>query len=105
MTNLKAARDARRAPTHPGQVLREDVLPALNVPVQTAAKELGISRQTLHRLLAETIAVTPAMALRLGKFCGNGPDLWLNLQRAYDLWHAERDMAKELAKIPTRTAA
>jgi plasmid maintenance system antidote protein VapI len=45
------------------------------------------------------------MALRIGKLCGNGPDLWLNLQRKYDLWRAEKDMAKDLAKIPTLTAA
>ena len=105
MTVHQAKRGRDRAPTHPGAILREDVLPALDIPVMTAAKELGVSRQTLHGVLAETIAVTPAMALRLGKFCGNGPELWLNMQRAYDLWHAEREMADEIAKIPTRRAA
>ncbi len=45
------------------------------------------------------------MALRLGKFCGNGPELWLNMQRARDLWNAEREMTAELAKIPTQRAA
>jgi addiction module HigA family antidote len=105
MTVHQAKRGADRAPTHPGAILREDVLPALDIPVMTAAKELGVSRQTLHGVLAETIAVTPAMALRLGKFCGNGPELWLNMQRAYDLWHAEREMVDEIAKIPTHRAA
>jgi addiction module HigA family antidote len=105
MTVHQAKRDRDRAPPHPGDVLREDVLPALNMPVMTAARELGVSRQTLHGVLAGTIAVTPAMALRLGKFCGNGPALWLNMQRAYDLWHVEREMADEIAKIPTRRAA
>ena len=105
MTVHQAKRDRDRAPPHPGEILREDVLPALNMPVMTAAKELGVSRQTLNGVLAGTIAVSPAMALRLGKFCGNGPALWLNLQRAYDLYRVEREMADEIAKIPTRRAA
>jgi antitoxin HigA-1 len=105
MASRKAIRDKNRPPTHPGALLREDILPALNMPVMTAANQLGVSRQTLHRLLAETLAVSPAMALRLGKFCGNGPELWLNMQMAYDLWSAERELAGELAKIPTRRAA
>jgi addiction module HigA family antidote len=101
----RAIRDRSRPPTHPGEILREDILPALNMPVQTAAKHLGVTRQTLHRILAEKLAVSPAMALRLGKFCGNGPELWLNMQRAYDLWHAKRKMTAELAKIRTQRAA
>jgi addiction module HigA family antidote len=86
-------------------VLREAVLPALDMSVSVAAKDLGVSRQTPHAILSGHGAVTPAMALRLGKFCGNGLELWLNLQRAYDLWHAEREMADELARIPTHRAA
>src|SRR5579862_5643534 len=105
MRTKKAIRDHGRAPTHPGALLREDILPALGIPVLTAANQLGVSRQTLHRLLAERLAVSPAMALRLGKFCGNGPEPWLNMQRAYDLWRVEREMAGELAKIPTHRAA
>jgi addiction module HigA family antidote len=49
--------------------------------------------------------VTPDMAVRLGKFCGNGPDLWLRLQATYDLWHAKRRLAKVVRRIPTRRAA
>jgi addiction module HigA family antidote len=97
--------DPHRAPTHPGELLREDVLPALGKPVAEVARELRISRQTLHAILAETAAVTPAMALRLGKFCGNGPNLWLNMQKARDLWHAERQLAEELKSIPTQRVA
>ena len=102
---MNTTRNQALPPTHPGAILGEDVLPALAMPVQTAAKHLGVSRQTLHRIIAGTHPVTPAMALRLGKFCGNGPDLWLNMQRAYDLWHAGREMADEIAKIPTHRAA
>ncbi len=104
MPAYAASRDQERAPVHPGEVLSEDVFPALNMPVAEAARQLGVSRQTLHAILAGTAAVTPAMALRLGKFCGNGPDLWLNMQKAYDLWHAERELADVLKTIPTHAA-
>lgn len=92
-------------PTHPGAVLREDVLPALNVTVTAAAKALGISRQQLHGILAEKKPISPAMAIRLGKYCGNGPDLWLAMQMRHDLALAMREMAKDVTKIPTATAA
>jgi addiction module HigA family antidote len=94
-------RDPNRVPTHPGAILREDVLPAIGEPVAVVARQLGVTRQHLHRVLAEKAAVTPDMAVRLGKFCGNGPELWLRLQQAYDLWHAERELKKVIAKIPT----
>ena len=81
-------------PVHPGEILREDVLPSLEMPVSTAAKHLGVTRQQLHRILAGTASITPEMALRLGKFCGNGPDLWLRMQQRHDLWRAERLLDK-----------
>ena len=90
-----------REPTHPGEVLREDVLPALGLSVSAAAMRLRVTRQTLHRILACEQGVTPEMAVRLGKFCGNGPDLWLAMQSARDLWHARRKLAAEVARIPT----
>lgn len=105
MTMYSAKRDIDRPPTHPGEILRDDVLIALNMPVSTAATQLGVSRAMLHRILSGTHGVSPNMALRLGKFCGNGPELWLNMQSAHDLWHAEREMRAELAKIPTHRAA
>lgn len=90
-----------RPPTHPGEILREDVLPALRLSVTEAARQLRIARQTLHRILAGEGSVTPEMALRLGRFCGNGPDVWLSLQQAHDLWNAERRMTEEIKKIPS----
>ena len=96
--------DPNREPVHPGALLREDVLPMLGESVAAVAKKLGVTRQHLHRVLAEKAPVTPDMALRLGKFCGNGPGLWLRMQQAYDLWHAERALRKVVAKIPTATA-
>ena len=94
-----------RRPTHPGEILREDVLPSLKLTVTDAAKELGVTRQTLHRVMTGEMAVTPAMALRLGRWCGNGPGLWLRMQVAYDLWYAERAIADKLSKIPSHVAA
>ena len=90
---------------HPGELLREEILPALARPKTEIAKLLGVSRQTLYDILAERQPVTPAMALRLGKLCGNGPDLWLNLQKRYDLDQAERELGEEIKSIPTLAVA
>ena len=96
---------AGHEPTHPGAILREDVLPSLRMSTAAAAQALGVSRQTLHAILTERASVTPEMAVRLGKLCGNGPALWLRMQQARDLWRAERDMADKVAAIPTMRAA
>lgn len=95
----------RRPPTHPGAVLREDVLPALGLTVSEAARQLRVSRQTLHRILAERAGISPETAVRLGKFCGNGAGIWLRMQQAHDLWLAERSLREELEKIPSHRAA
>lgn len=92
-------------PTHPGEILAEDVLPALNLSIAAAARELGISRQMLHKIISGTAPVTTEMALRVGKWAGNGPGLWLRMQQAYDLWHAEQAMAQVLADIPSHAVA
>ena len=90
---------------HPGELLREDIIPALGRSKAEIARLLGVSRQTLHDILREKKPVTVDMALRLGKLCGNGPVLWLNLQRAYDLENAAPRLASELDAIPTLHAA
>ena len=63
------------------------------------------SRQTLYDVLKERQPVTPVMALRLGKLCGNGPDLWLNLQKRYDLHLAEQELGAQIKRIPTLQVA
>jgi addiction module HigA family antidote len=88
-------------PMHPGELLREEVLPAIGRSKTEIAQLLGVSRQTLYDILAERQPVTPAMALRLGKLCGNGPRLWLNLQQQYDLAEAEHELEGALEAIPT----
>jgi len=105
MAEYRAKRDPNREPIAPAQSCADDVLPALGLSIVTAAEALKVSRQTLHRILAGKAAVTPEMALRLGKFCGNGPDIWLRLQDTYDLWHARRAIAGELAAIKAAKAA
>ena len=104
MTNSKAIKRGL-PPMHPGELLREDVLPALGKSKAEISRLLGISRQTLYDILGERAPVTPAMALRLGKLCGNGPDLWLNLQRIYDIKKAEEQLGDALAAIPTLNEA
>jgi len=91
-------------PTHPGVLFGEDVLPELDGGRRTIseiAMLLGVTRQTLHRVMAGRTAVTPEMAVRLGKLCGNGPNLWLNMQARYDASAATKRLGKELKKIPT----
>lgn len=104
MNVIAAKRNVDREPTHPGALLREDVLPALSLNVAEAARRLHVSRQTLHALLSQRKGFTPEMALRVGKLAGNGPALWLGMQQDFDLWHASRALADELKTI-TRAAA
>ena len=86
-------------PAHPGEILREDVLPALFMTKTAVAGALGISRQTLYDILNERQPVTAEMAVRFGKLFGNGAAFWLNLQRAHDLAIAERTV--DVSGIPT----
>ena len=81
------------------------MLPALGRPKTEIARLLGISRQTLYDILGEKQPITAHMALRIGKLCGNGPDIWLNLQQRYDLQMAEHELRDVLAGIPRLEAA
>ena len=86
-------------PAHPGEILREDVLPALGMTKTAVAGALGISRQSLYDIVNEKQPVTAEMAVRFGKLFGNGAAFWLNLQRAHDLAIAERTV--DVSGIPT----
>lgn len=85
-------RAASRCPTHPGAMLREIILPALNMSKTEIAVALGISRQTLHDIIAERQPITPPMAVRLAAAFGTSASSWLSMQSAYDLWHASREI-------------
>lgn len=91
-------------PVHPGELLREDVIPALGKPKAEIARLLGISRQQLYDILDEKKPITPNTALRFGKLCGDGPGIWLRMQQAYDLAAVEREIAPEIERIPTLAA-
>ena len=90
-------------PAHPAAILREDVLPALNLSVTEAASQLGVSRVMLSRLLNEHAGITPEMALRieqwLGVERGGRADLWLGMQLDYDLWQARKHAPKRVGKL------
>lgn len=76
-------------PPHPGETLREDVLPELQLTVTDAAKQLGVSRVTLSRLINGRSAISADMAIRLAQWLGGDPETWLRLQMQYDLWQAK----------------
>lgn len=92
-------------PVHPGEVLREDVFPALNKPKAEIARLLGTTRTTLYAIMNGEQAVTSDMALRVGKLTGTSPEMWMNLQQAYDLRVSEARLADVLKRIPTLEAA
>ena len=92
-------------PMHPGELLREDILPAVGRPKAEIARLLGISRQTLYDIINERQPVTPAMALRLAKMFGGNAESWTNLQRNYDLKIAEAELGDALDAIPRLEAA
>ena len=93
----------KRQPTHPGTILREDYLVPLEISVTEMAIKLGVSRKTLSKILNEKGAVTPDMALRLARAFDTTPDLWLNLQKNFDLWTAEHASSewKSVRRLPS----
>ena len=92
-------------PVHPGEHLREDILPALGKSKAEIARLLGVSRQTLYDVLNEKQPITANLALRIGKLVGGGAEIWLRMQQADDLQIAEKALAKEIERIPTLEAA
>jgi len=103
--SIKNTKQREIAPTHPGEMLKEDFMPDFNLTTAGLTQKIGVSRQTVNELLLERRAVSPAMALRLSKLFGNTPEFWLNAQRAVDLWNAKRDNKLEIEKIKPLEAA
>ena len=95
----------KRRPTHPGEMLREDFIPDYDLSVSGLAEALGVSRQSINELLRERRAVSPEMAIRLGRLFGNSAEFWLNAQRAIDLWEANQALKSEVARILPLNAA
>jgi len=97
--SITNTRRMKRRPTHPGEMLREDFLPDFGLTVAGLAEAAGVSRQSINELLLGRRAVSPEMALRLGRLFGNAPEFWLNAQRAVDLWDAAQTIKDDVARI------
>jgi addiction module HigA family antidote len=92
------ARKSGLPPVHPGEILKEDVLPSAGLTVTAAAKALGVSRQMLHDILSERKPLSVVMCLKLSRLLGSSPEVWMRLQAAYDLKTAEQDK-KIMARV------
>ena len=78
-------------PVHPGEIIKEDILPSVGLSVTAAAKALGVSRQMLHDILAERKPLSAVMCLKVARLFGSSPEVWMRLQAAYDLKLAEQN--------------
>jgi antitoxin HigA-1 len=88
----------KRAPVHPGRILLKHYIEPLDLKIVELADNLGVSRKAVSAIVNEHKAITSDMALRLSKAFGTTPELWLNLQRNYDLWQA-RNRSSEWKKV------
>ena len=95
---MKSLRDPKRRPTHPGAVLREDVLLQLDITQARFAAHMGVSRLTVSELLHEKRGLSAEIAVRLAKVLRTTPEVWLRMQQAVDLWDAQQD-AGRYAKV------
>ena len=96
---MNSLRSPNRRPTHPGAILREDVLPALAMTQVKLAERLGVSRLTVSELLNEKRALSTEMALRLGRLLDTSPESWLAMQDAVDLWEVRNAKLEELESL------
>lgn len=94
-------RNPSRRPTHPGAVLREDVMPELGITQAVLASHLGVSRLTVSELLHEKRGLTAEMAVRVSKVVGGSPESWLRMQEALDIWQAEMKFKENPSMAPT----
>jgi addiction module HigA family antidote len=95
---MKSLRNPNRRPTHPGAVLRNDILPALKMTQTELAARIGVSRLSVSELVHEKRAMSPEMALRIATLLNTSPESWLRMQEAVDLWTVRQDASK-LASI------
>ena len=88
---MKSMRDPKRKPTHPGEILREDVLPALRMTQGELAKRPGVSRLSVSDLLHGKRSLSADLAVRIGRLTNTTAESWLRMQSAVDLWELEQD--------------
>jgi addiction module HigA family antidote len=96
---MSTLRAKNRKPTHPGAILREDVLPSLGITQTELADRLGVSRRTISQILHEQRPLTADMAIRLSHFLGTTPESWLNMQQALDIWDLQHKNARIYQQI------
>lgn len=96
---MNTLRAANRRPTHPGAILREDILPSLGITQTELAEKLGVSRRTISQIIHEQRPMTPDMAIRLACFLGTTPESWLNMQQVLDVWELKRKNARSYEQI------
>jgi len=90
-------------PVHPGEILKEMYLDPLGITITALAANLGVARKTISQLINGHMGVSAEMALRLAKAFNTTPELWLNLQRNFDLWHAgERIKTSHIRSLRTK---
>ena len=90
-------------PIHPGIIFGDIVMPELRKDrtIAEIAALMGVSRATLHRIIAGDVAISVDMAIRIAKLCGGEPELWLDLQTDYDTFRAKKRLAREWDRIPS----
>jgi len=84
-----------RKPTHPGELVREDLLPATGITQGQLAKLMGISRRTVSEIIHERRRITPDIAIRLARVFNSTPEMWLNMQQSLDLWETNKNHGGE----------
>jgi len=99
---LKSLRNPNRRPTHPGVILREDILPELGITQAVFANHLGVSRLSVSEILHEKRGVSAEMAVRIAKVIGGSPESWLRMQAAVDLWEVEQKFKNNPAVVPMK---
>ena len=97
---MKSIRNPSRKPTHPGAVLREDVMPELGITQASFASYLGVSRLTVSEILNEKRGISPEMAMRISAVIGGSPEMWLRMQEALDLWMVAQKFKKNPKTAP-----
>jgi antitoxin HigA-1 len=95
----KTLNNRKRRPTHPGELLREEVLPATGLTQEQFAQKLGVSRRTVNEIINEHRPLSVDMAHRLARVLNTTPDVWINMQTALDLWEAGETNRNEYEKI------
>ena len=97
---MRSLRNPNRRPTHPGAILREDILAELDITQAAFANHLGVSRLTVSEILREKRGVSAEMAVRISKVLGGTPESWLRMQGAVDLWEVEQRLKSQPAIAP-----